>query len=350
MKISEMLKREDFYAINARTLNSYFDSVSGVSTYLYIYPYLNVIVTKKPSKLIKEYLYTEYCINSGVKRFLVYAYINICMCTRGLLSSKKIKLKASINDAIMIYPCNKKYRIFDFENGSVSVILKDGFSDKDLLNEIDFRTRENNPLFVPRLLNHSNNSYTEEIIDGGSVARVTDIELKEQLKVKAYQMFRDQYKYLDELCVANEYLGVIKNHIIELLKYKVEDDANTIEAVNILLNKASSLDNIEVVFSHGDLQAGNIWFDKNSNVYIIDWESWNKRSVWYDYATLFDSLRPGDINNFLSKKIIDNKTAVVLLEDIVFQLEELNSLPEMYGLDKYFLYINKIVSWLRGNM
>lgn len=348
MKISEMLKREDFYAINSKTLNSYFGSVSGVSTYLYIYPYLNVIVTKKPSKHIKEYLYTEYCIKSGIKRLLVYAYINICMCTRGLLSSKKIMLKAAINDAVMIYPCNKKYRIFDFEHGSVSVILKDGFSDKDLLNEIDFRTRDDNPLFVPRLLNHSNNSYTEEIIDGGSVARVTDTELKERLKAKAYQMFRDQYKHLDKIHVANEYLGVVQNHILELLNYKVKDDTKTIEAVNLLLNKASSLDSIEVVFSHGDLQAGNIWNDKNNNIYIIDWESWSKRSIWYDYATLFDSLRPGDISNFLSKTNLDNKTAVVLLEDIVFHLEELNSLPEMFGFEKYNSYINKIISWLRG--
>lgn len=348
MKISEMLKREDFYAINSRTLNSYFDRATGVSTYLYIYPYLNVIVTKKPSKQIKEYLYTEYCIESGIKRFLVYAYINICMGTRGLLASNKIILNAAINDAVMIYPCNKKYRIFDFEQGSVSVILKDGFSDKDLLNEIDFRTRADNPLFVPRLLNYSNYSYTEEIIDGGSVARVTDIELKERLKAKAYQMFRDQYKHLDKICVANEYLGVVQNRIIELLKFKVKDDTNTIEAVNILLNNASSLDFIEVVFSHGDLQAGNIWCDKNSNVYIIDWESWSNRSVWYDYATLFDSLRPGDISNFLNKKNIDNKTAVVLLEDIIFQLEELNSLPELFGLEKYNIYINKVFSWLRG--
>ena len=47
-----MLEREDFYKINQETLN-YFYTDDLHESILYIYPQLNAIVTKKPSKEVK---------------------------------------------------------------------------------------------------------------------------------------------------------------------------------------------------------------------------------------------------------------------------------------------------------
>ena len=81
MKISYMLEREDFYKINQETLN-YFYTDDLHESILYIYPQLNAIVTKKPSKEVKRYLYVEYNVKSSfLKKVLVACYARISLNT-----------------------------------------------------------------------------------------------------------------------------------------------------------------------------------------------------------------------------------------------------------------------------
>ena len=77
MKISFMLKREDFYKINENTLEKYYQNSKNEKR-LYIYPELNAIVTARPSKMVRNYLYTEFRVSgSPLKRLLVRIYAGI---------------------------------------------------------------------------------------------------------------------------------------------------------------------------------------------------------------------------------------------------------------------------------
>lgn len=115
MKISEMLKRENFYEINRKTLSSFYADGTE-TTKLYIYPKLNAIVSQKPSSNVKGYLLCEYSVRSNIfKKIIVLMYVNLCMLSRGILSDRAIEVRGKINNDILIYPCNKKYRIFDFK-------------------------------------------------------------------------------------------------------------------------------------------------------------------------------------------------------------------------------------------
>ena len=115
MKISYMLKRESFYEINEKTLGAFYEGQEKLKK-LYVYPELNAIVTARPSKKVKEYLYTEYRVSGSLlRRIAVRFYATLMLNSGGLLASKRFARKTSADKDTLIYPCNKKYRIFIFE-------------------------------------------------------------------------------------------------------------------------------------------------------------------------------------------------------------------------------------------
>ncbi|MCB7320086.1 phosphotransferase family protein [Lacrimispora sp. 210928-DFI.3.58] len=344
MKISEMLKRENFYEINRKTLSSFYADGTE-TTKLYIYPKLNAIVSQKPSSNVKGYLLCEYSVRSNIfKKIIVLMYVNLCMLSRGILSDRAIEVRGKINNDILIYPCNKKYRIFDFKKQTVDVIIKDGFCASDLRHEIEFRGKDSLPSFVPRLLSFSEKGYKEIIIDGRPLARIGD----------GFQKYRDMA--YNQLCAymasqadvidSKTYVRKLKRKTEELATDKVKDK-ECLQKIISTFEKIKIEDEIPISFSHGDLQAGNIWVEnKTEKVFIIDWESWGVRSCWYDKAVLYDNLRPGGLDAYFKNKIDITERVVVLFEDLIFQLTELNNLPGNFGeeqFEKYLLQLNKYI-------
>ena len=342
MKITEMLQREDFYQINNDTLSAYYRK-SSISGRLYIYPRLNAIVVKHPSKAVRQYLLTEYEVRgSAVKRLVAQTYVRLCLNSFGLLADKCIELNHCATPDTLIYPCNRKYRIFDFARQTVAVQIKAGFPTEQLKHEIAFRTREDLPDFVPTLVAHSELGYTEKIIDGRPLARIS--EGFAQYRQEAYALLTAYASGFNETLTGNDYAGKLREQAMEMV-------CRTMLSIEPLLDALCGIvaaqHRIVTTFSHGDLQPGNIWVENGTNkLFIIDWESWGIRSSFYDKATLFDGLRPGNIQNYLNKTGIPaDEKAVVLLEDLIFQLEEYHSLPGEFGLDRLRQYVEQVINW-----
>lgn len=342
MKITEMLQRENFYQINRDTLAAYYGN-RGTKGRLYIYPKLNAIVTKHPSKAVMQYLLTEYEVRgSAAKRLAVQTYVRLCLNSFGLLADKHVELKHCATPDTLIYPCNRKYRIFDFARQTVAVQIKAGFPTEQLKHEIAFRTRENIPDFVPTVVAHSELGYTEQIIDGRPLARIS--EGFAQYSQEAYALLKAYASGFNETLTGNDYAGKLREQAMEMA-------CETMPSIEPLLDALCGIvaaqPRIVTTFSHGDLQPGNIWVENGTNkLFIIDWESWGIRSSFYDKATLFDGLRPGNIQNYLNKTGIPaDEKAVVLLEDLIFQLEEYHSLPGEFGLDRLRQYVEQVINW-----
>lgn len=342
MKISQMLEREDFYEINKHTLDAFYIGGEG-KTSLYIYPKLNAIITKSPSKSVRDYLLCEYSVRSNIaKKILVSVYVRSCLLTKGLMADKKIDVNATINSNTLIYPCNKKYRIFDFANQTVDVIIKNGFSDSDLKHEIEFRKKKDLPSFVPGLVSCSSCGYKEVIINGKPLARLSNGF--EKYRDTAYSLLCDYRKQQTVKINGKKYQKKLKEKIDGLTTNKVKQKS-LLEKVVLKLLSVQIEDEISTTFSHGDLQAGNIWIENNTGkIFIIDWESWAIRSCWYDKATLYDDLRPGGLDAYFIREIKLTERVIVLLEDIIFQLTELNNLPESYGEDQFERYLSQMNS------
>ncbi len=345
MKISFMLKREDFYTINRKTLEKYY-ATSEKKKRLYIYPELNAIVTARPSKAVRQYLYTEFRVSgSFLKRLLVRIYATVLLNGWGLFASNSIELNTDADKNTLIYPCNKKYRVFDFAKNQVTVLGKDGFPTDDLQHEIEFRAG-NKAGFIPGLLHSSAESYTETIIDGCPVARSG--ERISELCDRAFAMWGEYIAPQTQSIAAADYAQMLMQHASELKK-KAADlgkqvDFSALEQIfgELLQTLQGSQESIPVSLSHGDLQPGNIWVENATDaIYIIDWESWQKRSLWYDRAVLYEELRKTDgVARYAKNR--DLIHATVLLEDIIFRLTELTTLPFDYGCTEFDAYIKML--------
>lgn len=237
----------------------------------------------------------------------------------------------------LIYPCNRKYRIFDFNKCTVDVQTKSGFPTNQLKHEIEFRAKKGLPDFVPVLISYTEAGYKERIIDGRPLARITDGY--EVYKKKAYSQLSKYAKQFNVDVSGKEYA----ERIAKDLRTR-DTDCETL--LTALASVIRTIPRITISFSHGDLQPGNIWIENGTHkVYIIDWESWGMRSSYYDKAVLFDGLRPGDIGTYLDADLPHDEKAVVLLEDLLFQMEEYESLPGEFGREKLEDYIRKVKKW-----
>ena len=91
------------------------------------------------------------------------------------------------------------------------------------------------------------------------------------------------------------------------------------------------------------MQPGNIWIEnKTGKIYIIDWEAYGIRSIWYDDCTLDENLRMESGLKIISE-ISDLKHLVVLYEDLIFRLEELNNLPDDYNSKEFRRYVQVVL-------
>lgn len=347
MKISYMLKREDFYKINEQTLQSFFKGKDNKETTLYIYHHLNAIIKRFPSREVKKYIYTEYSVNASLlKKLLVWGYTRLCLNTLGLFCAKKITVPAEISSHVLIYPCNRKFRIFDFKENTVSVITKNGFSNQSLQNEINFRTKCTPCKFILPVESYTDKTYTERIIDGVPLARLS--ENQAALEQEALKLWHAYSQDTRKVLRASQYALVLQKQIVEFTdKIKSAKPSVDIEkALGVANNRLdflkSSDTEVETIQSHGDLQRGNIWIEnKTEQIYIIDWESVQQRSIWYDEAVLYEDIRKPDCFDEFAK-VKDVRHTVVILEEIIYRMNELCELPFDYGTEDFNFFISKL--------
>ena len=381
-----MLIREDFYGILLTTLNAHFSQINSQiaitssrykdSNVLHTYDKLNAIISKDPSKEVRAFLKTEYSVEGTLfRKLLVTAYLSAALHTRGLLSNK-FKLyskgfnKNDINH-ILIYPCNKKIRVFNFKTNEIDVVTKAGFPNDAIKKEIEFRTRHKS-LHIEPVIDYGDNWYRERIIDGTPLARINNSSeeyiyfKKESLDIlisitESYKTAINASDYIKDI------IRKIKS-ISEPIINHVPSIQNTLEQIEtILVGNLSGFDTgIPLTLSHGDFHHGNIWLEKiNNNIIIIDWETSNMRSEWYDVVTLFGGLRETigidsllkkilsgenhELSNLLGEKDFSKKIFLVLLEDLLFRADDLKATPLEIGCVEFDIYCKMLLHNLKIN-
>ncbi len=379
-----MVKRENFYEINEKTLECYYKLVHKMqlnittSNYsllekVFIYPRINAIVTRKPSDSVIKYMLAEYNVRTSlIKYILGKIYTVACLYSRGLISSKALVFSGEnpMTENILVLPCNRKIRIIDFENQHIDSIIKAGFTRKYFANELSFRKESPYP-FVPPVLLHGENWYREPLLQGQPLARVTDsrqYDLSVNMAIEHIGVIgRDTLNFID----SRQYASDLLNQIVELIPMA---EKNKHIRYGQVLHKVSEAaysmtsqlpDTIPTAMTHGDFQSGNIWFDAmEKKTYLIDWETVAVRSIWYDPATLLLSTRRHNgvlnmvaaresqhvrdsvlINDSNKSYHMDAVMGILLLEDIIFYLEDNLELPEDWGgelIDKYASQLKNI--------
>jgi hypothetical protein len=388
MTISDLQKREKFYNINNKTLEKYFSEIKRLShrvkicgsndtfsinkSYFFVYPKINAIVTKNNSEEVRKYIFKEFSNNPNLlKRFAIYFYTRLLLKSRGMFSDKCISVEPKIKDenSLLIFPGNKKIKIFNFKENYVDSIVKESFIDYCFNKELDFRLNNTKYDFVLGVDRYSNRWYREKIIDGVSLPRISDKNKHKLFKVNVNKLL----DLLQEDTKTEIKIGEHVNTLVSKIKKesrKLEDkskkfnfERNLEKFVMYLVNMiANKKDIILLSLSHGDMQEGNVIIRRaDEKIFIIDWETWGERTIWYDKLMFNYNLRNiyKFINNF-KKYIFDYKNIICkdkndifttnlnrrkviaiifILEDLLWQIEESNDFP--YGivsnnLEKYF--------------
>lgn len=387
MDLKSMLKREDFFGLFFPTIESYYYKVLHKTVKVtfasvdrpcngVIKPRLSALTNCRMSSEARSFFYSEWNIRQSIiKNLLVKLYVFFMThCGMNFAEYKFcITPESCFSSDIVIAPNNRSVRFFDYKSKTVGCICKIGFSTKFMKNQLCFR-KSHNYNFVLPLIDSGENWFVEPILYGHPLARISDkVSYNKGIKdaiCDIHKVACDSLQYIYLNAYANDLIKKIKKMLAqakstkrittELLVVKIVakvSDCFPDEDVRILL-----------CLSHGDFQSGNIWLDKKSKIWIYDWETVELRSIWYDSAVLLYSLRrekgwksfykKQDISDIYIEGIDKPKInsmayckmvkAIVLLEDIIFYLDDMLELPETWGNEIFDGFINNISKVLWG--
>jgi len=388
MTISDLQRRENFYEINNKTLEKYFSEINRIThrvkicggsptystnkSYFFVYPRINAIVTRDSSREVREYIYKE-CSNNPnlLKRFAIYLYTRLLLKSKGKFLDKCISIEPKTKDenSLLIFPGNKKIKIFNFKKNYIDNIIKESFNDYCFKRELDFRLNNTKYDFVLGIERYSNRWYREKIIDGVSLPRISDKNKHKLFKENVNKLLDLLQKDTEKEIEMGEYINILVSRIKEE-SHKLEDKSEKFNferklekfvmfLVDMIANKK---DIILLSLSHGDMQEGNVIIRRvDDKIFIVDWETWDERTIWYDKLMFNCNLRnnykfEGNLRKYLFnyKDIIcegrDNIftadlnrrkaiAIIFILEDLLWQIEESNNFPGeivSYSVEKCF--------------
>ncbi len=380
-----MIRREDFYPILFKTIETYFMEVfrseiklsfdqTKNSDRLYVFSPPSFISRRKAPKGLSTFLYSEYNIRGNFFKFLL-GKLGVFVATHsfGYMALRSIYFSPTgvFPECVFIVPNNRSIRVFNYEIMMVDCIIKDSFTNKYFINQLNFR-KSHQYSFVPPLIDCGDQWFREPIMLGNALARVTS----EHKYNKGIQQAIHAIGIIAKDTIQFEHAGKYVRYLIEDLLPKIDEAAKRkhikSQAAILYIVKQlenglkSSIFNVPVVLGHGDLQTGNIWLDKQGKIWIYDWETSGMRSVWYDAATLLLSLRrAGGIENMWKNYYCENVissllynderkdysleeirqiVSIVLLEDIQFYLDDLLELPNDFGGWIFDLFARRLIN------
>ncbi len=373
MDLSSMLDREDFFGLLSSTVEAYFKEAEQTDVTLVrqkkhanlvIKPRLSALYPPDISKAAQAFFYSEWNTRgSRLKRIAVKAYVFAMMHTGRLFASYRFRFEPqeAVGRDLVIAPNNRSIRFFHYKTGVVGCRIKDGFSDEYFQNQLQFRLNYHYDFLLP-MQRWGDKWFTEPILKGHPLARVTDEALYQKGMLDAFNAVRMLADDTAHTTDARAYLRTLTERIVSLCAAAREKkQIKTADDTLRLLDKYDTIkENLptefSVAMSHGDLQTGNIWVDANGKTILYDWETAGERSVWYDSAVLAYSLRrPDQWLQFLRSDAADayrtDRTEpadrvppaivkyTVMLEDILFHMEDMMELPQNWGGDIYDNYL-----------
>jgi thiamine kinase-like enzyme len=170
---------------------------------------------------------------------------------------------------------------------------------KSIEKEKEIRLRPQWNFVLPMEMKTSN-IYYEKLLKGRSFDRLKKKKVRNihnEIEKIIIQIQKEKRSTINSI----KYSLSLKNTIVdELSKVIISKQLylNVIEFVEHISDLVGDFD-LEVSFSHGDLQYGNIFITENDEIYILDWETYSVRSIGYDLLTYFYRFRYR--NNFIDR-------------------------------------------------
>lgn len=377
MDLASMLTREDFFPIFFNTIKEYYKQVYGESVEvsfcnkkecnLIIKRRLSAATSPHISAAARSFYYSEWNVRNSLLKY-VAAKLGVFFLTHSGKSFAWFTMRMTperlVNKDLVIVPNNRSIRFFDYKENTVGCMIKEGFTDKYFSNQLKFRKENHYPFMIP-LIRYGKRWFIEPIMQGHPLARVVN--------ERAYQKGIEDALSGIRLLAADTlfeiagctYVNSLSENIDKLIKNAMErkNIKNARKALVIVkkaADEARKLLKVPMCKSHGDFQSGNIWVDENMKTWIYDWETVADRSVWYDSSVLCYSLRRPfgweefytnpkpykmlncDVGANPSEEEYQAMKCLVLLEDVLFYLEDMMELPDKWGSEIFDLFIERL--------
>lgn len=379
MKIDAMMRREDFFEILRQTVEKYYRDVQGREGRLTYSPQpgsqklvvngrLNFISPVPVPPGVRLYLSGEYNLRGSELRRLAGKAVVQAVCRLPWLGRVKTAYltQGLLADNGFICPQNRSIRFFDYDAMTVDCMIKQGFTRRYFDNQIAFRRAYAYPFMLP-LLCVGDDWFREPILLGHPLARVTDPADYRLGMEAAFAAMEQLARDTIQQTRPGEYVSALVQTLHTLLaQAETRKHIRRGAALGALTERCAAhilRQNLPVptVMSHGDLQTGNIWLDREKKTWIYDWETAGRRSIWYDSAVLGCSLRRADgWREFFRPEQeetmlrLDGKKdyaaqqrqairEIVLLEDLQFYLEDLLELPLDWGTEIFERFCDRIL-------
>lgn len=378
MRLADMLLREDFYEILKNTTEAYFRQVLGKEALFSYEKHAGcekLIVNGKLSFIsqvpapagLRQFLLAEYNVRGSKLKYVIgkaAARIIGTWPQIGKLRTAYITRDVLGKD-VFINPQNRSIRFFDYRSMTVDCIIKSGFTDKYFANQLRFRRQYSYDFMLP-LLDSGEGWFREPILEGHPLARVTDENAYRKGLEDAFshigRLAADTLSYED----SQTYVSGLRERIAGLLEHACERKhiagAEATKRLTVLALEWVGTETVQIplCMSHGDFQSGNIWVDNNGKTWLYDWETAGRRSIWYDSAVLHYSLRRAhgwqslleearpegichcDPDKNRTPQSYQSIKGILLLEDILFYLEDMLELPEDWGKEIYDAFVQRM--------
>ena len=370
-----MLLREDFYTILRETIIDYartvlgkevtckYESFDGAETWC-INATLGFISRVPTPEGVRTYMKSEYNVRGSVLKYLLGKVgVDVITAFPYMGMTRKLYVSAGVFDKpVFIVPQNRSIRFYNYETMEVDCIIKSGFTSKYFDNQAQFRSSYHYDFLNP-ILAKGEGWFREPVLTGHPLVRTTCKTMFENGMKQAFDYLRILANDTFEWTSTRKYVASLKEDALQKTalakdKKKIHEVSATLHLLDIADYLSTCLDDmIPTCISHGDFQAGNIWVEPDGRTLLYDWETAGRRSVWYDSATLSYSLRRAygwetmlnstDMeglmrcvpNGFDVKVERRGVLGVLLMEDILFYLDDMLELPNDWGRDSYDAFI-----------
>ncbi len=330
MKIDLLLKRENALKIISDTLIKYWkkrydleiesSSSKKKSFELQINSKLNFISFRETNKEEFGVIKKEFGNGTNLLKLPLQQFYVFLACSRWFRSFFKThhlffktNRKIEFNKQLIIGG-NHRIRINSRKDGISTVILKEGFAESWMKNEINFRLSHQHLEELNLIAYDTNYTWFDEpFIEGTPCNRILQSTKREAIKKEAliYLKTKIAKPNLKEVYVREYWKTKIDNlltriHVINNFIPGIKEDL--IELLGKLTATFSELkDNskIYLTYTHGDFQPANI-LEVSGEMRIIDWEEVTIRTCYYDLIIWILDLRRKQLTNQeLSKLYID---------------------------------------------
>lgn len=189
---------------------------------------------------------------------------------------------------LLVVPGNRRFRLLDFSRGCAVVVGKHGYGSESLSVERQTRLERPADFMVPVLDSDPEGGWLEEpLLEGWPLPRAPRSHDQAGSLRWASSAVETWAEPAAESQDAVTYLSALLETLREDLRRAHERFPELPEVPTGWLERlsqwAEAASSVELLPSHGDLQAGNLWLDADrARVLILDWESCALRSRGYD--------------------------------------------------------------------